>query len=75
MDCLGYLCCDLCNKLCFGVHEAGNGHGIRLHKVEPMCVEWATHGQPTVMFLGPLKTVPVGLNWTKKCPCGVCMNC
>ena len=53
------------NKLCFSVYEAGNGYVIRFHKVEPMCVEWATHGQPTVMFLGLLKTVPVGLNWTK----------
>ena len=65
MDCLGALGHDLYNKLCFGVHETGNGHGIRFHKVEPMCVEWAAHGQPTVMFLGLLKTVPVGLNWTK----------
>ena len=29
---------------------------------ESMCVEWAAHGQPTVMFLELLKTVPVGLN-------------
>ena len=65
MDCLGALGHNLCNKLCFGVHEAGNGHGIWFHKVEPMCVEWAAHGQPTVLFLGLLKIVPVGLNWTK----------
>ena len=55
MDCLGALGHNLYNKLCFGVHEARNGHGIRLHKVESMCVEWAAHGQPTVLFLGLLK--------------------
>ena len=65
MDCLGALGHNLYNKLCFGVHEAGNDHGIRFHKVEPMCVQWAAHGRPTVLFLGLLKTVPVGLNWTK----------
>ena len=65
MDCLGALGHNLYNKLCFGVQEAGNDHGIQFHKVEPMCVEWAAHGQPTVLFLGLLKTVPVGLNWTK----------
>ena len=36
MDCLGCLGCVLCIKLCFGMYEAGNGHGIRVHKVEPM---------------------------------------
>ena len=65
MDCLGALGHNLYNKLCFGVHEAWNGHGIRFHKVEPMCVEWAAHGHPTVLFLGLLRKVPVGLNWTK----------
>ena len=49
----------------FGVHEAGNGHGIQFHKVEPMCAEWAVHGQPTALFLGLLKTVPVGLKRTQ----------
>ena len=33
MDCLGALGHNLYNKLCFGVHEAGNGHGIRFHFV------------------------------------------
>ena len=66
MDCLGTLGHDLYNKLCFGVYGAGNGHGIRFHKVEPMCVEWAAQGQPTALFWRLLKTVPVGLNWTKK---------
>ena len=28
MDCLGNLCDNLCIKLCFGVYEAGNGHGF-----------------------------------------------
>ena len=41
-------------KIVFGVHEAGNGHGIRFHKVEPMCAEWAFNGQPTALFLGLL---------------------
>ena len=49
-DCLGSLWCNLCNKLCFGVYEAENGHVIRFHKVDPMFGEWATHGQPTAMF-------------------------
>ena len=65
MDYLGALGHKLYNKLCFGVCEAGNGHGIRFHKVEPTCIEWAAHGQPNVLFFGLLKTVPIGLNWTK----------
>ena len=50
MDCLGALGHNLYNKLCFRVHEARNGHGIRVHKVEPRLGEWAAHGLPTVMF-------------------------
>ena len=50
MDCLGTLCYDLCNKLCFEVYEAGNGHGIGFPKVEPMFGEWAAHGKPTALF-------------------------
>ena len=73
-DCLGTLCDNLYNKLYFGAYEAGNGHGIQFHKVEPMCVEWVAHRQPTVLFLGPLKTVSVGLNLTKKRPCVVCVK-
>ena len=53
------------------MHEVGNGHGIRFHKVELICGEWAAHGQPTVLFLELLKTVSVGLNWTKTSMCGV----
>ena len=49
-DCLGNLHDNLCNKLCFDVYEAGNGHSFRFHKVEPMFDEWAAHGQPTVRF-------------------------
>ena len=49
-DCYGWLCHNLYNKLCFGVYEAGNGHGIRFHKVEPMFGEWAAHGQPIALF-------------------------
>ena len=29
---------------CVLVYEAGNGHGIRFHKVESMFDEWAAHG-------------------------------
>ena len=47
MDCLGGLCDNLCNKLWFGCCWAGNGHGFRFHKVEPMLGERAVHGQPT----------------------------
>ena len=38
-NCLGGLCWNLFNKLCCGVHEAGNGHGFRVHKVELMLGE------------------------------------
>ena len=40
-DCLGSLWCNLCNKLCFGVYEVENGHGIWFRKEEPMWDEWA----------------------------------
>ena len=50
VDCLGALDHNLFHKLCCGVHEAGNGHGIRVHKVEPRLDEWAAHGQPTAGF-------------------------
>ena len=50
MDCLGTLGHDLYNILCFGVYEAGNGHGIGFHKVELKFGEWAAHGQPTALF-------------------------
>ena len=72
-DYLSILGDDLCIKLCFGVYEAGNGHGIRFLKVEPMCVEWAAHGQPTVLFLGLLKNSPGWLELDQKRPCAVCM--
>ena len=32
----GLLVYELCMKLYCGVYEAGNGHGFRVHKVEPM---------------------------------------
>ena len=63
-DCLGNLWCNLCNKLCFDVYEAGNGHGIRFHKVEPMFGEWAAHGQPNALFLD-CKNSSGCMNWTK----------
>ena len=46
-DCLGGLCYNLCNKLWFGYCWAGNDHGFRFHKVEPMLGERASHRQPT----------------------------
>ena len=41
-------------QIVFVVHEVGNGHGIRFHKVELMCAEWVVHGQPIALFLGLL---------------------
>ena len=38
--CLDCLCVDLCNKLCIDVYEAGNDHGFRVHKVEPILGIW-----------------------------------
>ena len=38
--CLDYLCVDLCNKSCIDVYEARNGHGFRIHKVEPILGIW-----------------------------------
>ena len=69
-NCLGSLWCNLCNKLCFGVYEAGNGHGIRFHKVEPMFAEWVAHGQPTVLFWA-CKTSPGLYELDQKGPCVV----
>ena len=37
LDCL---CVDLHNKSCIDVYEAGNGHGFRVHKVEPILGIW-----------------------------------
>ena len=74
MDCLGALGHNLYNKLCYGVHEAGNDHEIRFHSVEPMCVEWAAQGQPTVLFLGLLKNNLDWLELDQKRPCVVCMK-
>ena len=67
-DCLGGLCDNLCNKLWFGCCWAGNGHGFRFHKVEPMLGEWAAHGQPTAC-LGTVKNSPSLLGWTENGPC------
>ena len=54
------------------MYEKGNGNEIRFHKVEPMLGEWDAHGQPTVMFLGLLKSVPVLRELEKKSSmCGV----
>ena len=35
-DLFGRLVYNLCYKSCFDVYEAENGHGIWVHKVEPM---------------------------------------
>ena len=60
MNCLGGLCDNLCNKLWFGCCWAGNGHGFRFHKVEPMLGERLPMDSP-LLSLGLLKTVPVCL--------------
>ena len=52
MDCLGALDDNLFHELCCGVHEAGNGHGIRVHKVKPVLDGWAVRGQPICSILG-----------------------
>ena len=56
------------------MYEAGNGQGFRLHKVESMLVEWAAHGQPTVLFWGLLKSVSGLYELDQKRPCVVCMK-
>ena len=33
---VGLLVYESCINSCFDVYEAGNGHGFRVHKVEPM---------------------------------------
>ena len=66
-DCLSGLCDNLYNKLWFGCCWAGNGHGFRFHKVEPMLGEWAAHGQPTAR-LGIIKNSPSFLGWTENGP-------
>ena len=65
---MGGLCDNLCNKLWFGCFWAGNGHGFRFHKVEPMLGEWAAHGQPTAR-LGTVKNSLSLFGWTEICPC------
>ena len=68
MDCLGGLCDNLCNKLWFGCCWAGNDHGFRFHKLEPMLGERAVHGQPTAR-LGTVKNSPSLLDRTENGPC------
>ena len=70
----GFLGCDLCIKLRCDVHEAGNFHGIRVHKVEPILDGWAVRGQPTIMFWGLLKSVLSLCELDQKCPYVVCMK-
>ena len=31
MDCYGFMCDNLLNKLCVGLYKAENGHEIRVH--------------------------------------------
>ena len=68
MDYLGGLCDNLCNKLWVGCCWAGNSHGFRFHKVEPMLGEKAAHEQPTAR-LGTVKNSPGLLDWTENGPC------
>ena len=51
MDCLGTLGHDLYNKLCFGVYEAGNGHGIWFLKGEQMFDEYHPRTAHLVCFV------------------------
>ena len=55
------------------MYETRNGHGIRFHKVEPMCGEWAAHAQPTVFFWD-CKNSPGLYELDQKRPCVVCMK-
>ena len=64
----GGLCDNSCNKLWFGCCWAGNNHGFRFHKVEPVLGEWAAHGQPTAR-LRTVKNSPGLLGWTENGPC------
>ena len=64
------VCDNLLNKLCFGVYEAGNGHGIGFHKVEPTFGEWAAHGS----ILGLLKTVSGLCELDQKRTCGLVLK-
>ena len=63
MDCLGALGHNLYNKLCCGVYEAENGHGIRFHNVEPRSV-----------VFGTIKNSPGWHELDQKRPCVVCMK-
>ena len=40
VNCLGTLSNNLHNKLFYDVHEAGNGHRFRVHKVESTLGDW-----------------------------------
>ena len=74
VDCLGALDDNLFHKLCCGVHEAGNGHGIQVHKVEPIVDRWAVRGHATCSVLGLLKTVPGLCEMDQKRPCVGCLK-
>ena len=70
----GLLVYNLCYKLYYGVHKARNGYGIRFHIVEPICVEWAVHGQPTALLFRIVINSPGWLELDKNRPCVVCLN-
>ena len=56
----------------FGVVEPEMATDSSFHKVEPMLGERAAHGQPTAR-LGTIKNSPGLLDWTKNCPCVICI--
>ena len=65
------------------MYEAGNGHGIRFHKVEPMFGEWAlwnqclVSGLPTdssLLCFGTVKNSPSLYELDQKRPCVMCMK-
>ena len=62
------MCYNLCNKLWFGCCWAGNGHGFRFHKVEPILGERAAHGQTTT-HLETVKNSPGLLDQIENGPC------
>ena len=77
MDYLGALDHNLFLKLCYGVHEAGNGHGFRVHKVEPILGEWAIRSP--LFYFGTVKNSPgfvqIGPKSSMCCVHELCGNC
>ena len=56
-------------QIVFGVHEAGNVHGIRFYKVELMCAKWAV-----CSVFGTVINSPSWLEIYPKRPCVWCLK-